>query len=530
MRLIFPLLAVLCLPGASALSVLGRSQGVGAVGDCFVDHGAEACASAGGALILTPLLRAGVHTIEELQSMARVSPPIGGVESFSGYFTTDAAAGNQMFWWHFPAQTSPDDAPLLIWLQGGPGGSSLFGAIVENGPFSVDADLQPQRRDATWNARYNMLYIDNPVGAGFSYTTNDGYVENEDEVAANLYSLLTQFYDVFPRLLDNDLFVTGESYGGHYVPALSYKIHLENLALERRRAEARRAEDVGPAVARRLRTGGPNPARATRSPEMMVPLRGLAIGDGWVDPILQMEGYPAQMFNLGLADGKQTETIRGYCDRTIEAIRAGEMQSAFDAWDEMLNGDVWKYPTYFYNVTHASDYDNFMRTEPPQSFSLYSKFLSQPKIRRAMHAGSGTFGGIAHECELHLMKDFMVSMKPRLQTLLDALMPVDERAPGASPWRYRVLVYNGQLDIIIGAPLTETFLPTVQWHGQAAYAAADREVWKVNAADEEVAGYVREVSNLSQVVVRGAGHIAPADQPERVLDMIQRFVDGRPFA
>lgn len=74
---------------------------------------------------------------------------------------------------------------------------------------------------------------------------------------------------------------------------------------------------------------------------------------------------------------------------------------------------------------------------------------------------------------MHLINDVMYSYKPELAVLMD---------------NYKVLLYNGQLDLIVGVPLTETFLPTVQWSGQAAYAAANRTIWKVQPADVEVAG------------------------------------------
>jgi vitellogenic carboxypeptidase-like protein len=120
-----------------------------------------------------------------------------------------------MYAWYFPSQDGNANAPLLIWLQGGPGGSSMFGLFVENGPFSVDQNLNVVARDFSWNLHYSMLFIDNPVGAGFSYTQVDaGYCTNQLQVSANLLSLLTQFYAVFPETVPCDLYITGESYAG----------------------------------------------------------------------------------------------------------------------------------------------------------------------------------------------------------------------------------------------------------------------------------------------------------------------------
>uniref|UniRef100_H3B7I3 Carboxypeptidase vitellogenic like n=1 Tax=Latimeria chalumnae TaxID=7897 RepID=H3B7I3_LATCH len=90
-----------------------------------------------------------------------------------------------------------------------------------------------------------------------------------------------------------------------------------------------------------------------------------------------------------------------------------------------------------------------------------------------------------------------------------------------------VMLYSGQLDVIVAAPLTERFLPTVPWSKVEEYKQADRTYWKIRSSDTEVAGYVRQVGEFYQVIVRGGGHILPYDQPERSFDMIDRFVSGR---
>jgi len=353
-------------------------------------HGAAPTRGADEPLILTDLLKNGT-AISDIQEQSKVSPQIGNHTSYSGFFTTDSSpeADNNMFFWYLPSQNGDASAPTLIWLQGGPGGSSLFGMFVEMGPFNVDADFNLIANPYTWNDKYNMLFIDNPVGAGFSYTgTGKGYVTNQDEVADNLYSLLQQFYQVFPDVLKTDLYVTGESYGGHYVPSISYKIHQENAAIAAGTAEE--STDYGAPVT--------------------IPLKGLAVGDGWIDPVVQITGYPDMMFNLGkraylvprqwrhrclhvspsltgcvfaclcccltcstystpgLADQKQQAVIQDYCDRAVSFIQEGEMLDAFNVWDEMLNGDVYPY------VARANPHSTFAgcpcALTPPLSASL----------------------------------------------------------------------------------------------------------------------------------------------------------------
>ena len=435
------------------------------------------------------------HGIKKARELSEVKG-IGNITSYSGFFTTTQAAEftRKMFYWYFPAQNGNAKAPLLIWLQGGPGGSSMFGLFAEMGPLELTEDLQVTLRDSSWNKEYAMIFIDNPVGAGFSFPSNDkGYCNNTKEcVASNLYSLLQQFYVMFPEQMENPLFVTGESYGGHYVPAISYYIHERNLDL--------------------TKCNGPT---LLNTPCQALPFQGMAIGDGWIDPVNQMTGYPGLLYNFGLVDDNQLVKIKEYCDSTINLINKNEMKEAFDVWDEMLNGDVYPYPSYFFNVSGSDDYDNMLRTHAPTAFGLYPKYLNQPEVRQQIHVGNAVFNS-GHECELHLLSDFHVSFADELVTLLEY-------------GKYNIFLYSGQLDIIIGAPLTEAFLKVLPWSGKDEYLNAPKTVWRVDPSDAEVAGYVKTVGKFSYIIVRGAGHIAPYDQPQRVLDMIQKFVSGEPF-
>lgn len=407
---------------------------------------------------------------------------VANIESYAGFFPTAPQTDNNMFWWYFPAQNGNKSAPLLIWLQGGPGGSSMFGLFCEMGPFRLTANLELLTRDSTWNDKYSMIFIDNPVGAGFSYTgTGTGYCNNtRNDVAVNLYSLLEQFYGVFPELLNVDLYVTGESYGGHYVPSIAHHIHIQNQ----------------------------------NNPAVRIPLTGIVVGDGWIDPIQQVQGYPDLMFNLGLANTQQREAIEQMCLEVVQDIENNRYQAAFDVWDKMLNGDVYPYPNLFHNMTGSNNYDNLMMTNNPEEFSYYPEYLNQDVIRSAVHVGDAVFNN-GSACEYHLMADVMVSFKPELQDLLNN--------------NYKVLIYSGQLDIIIAPALTERFMNTLQWNHQADFTAASRAVWRVNSTDTEVAGFARSAYNLQHVVVRGAGHIVPSDQPERAYNMISHFIENIPF-
>jgi vitellogenic carboxypeptidase-like protein len=366
---------------------------------------------------------------------------------------------------------------VLLWLQGGPGSSSLFGLFVENGPLVVAKDGSVSRREITWNKEYHMLYIDNPVGTGFSFTNESGgYAVDETEVGINLYRALTQFFTVFSDYVGSDFYVTGESYAGKYVPAIAYRIHLENQG----------------------------------NPKVKINLKGVAIGDGLVDPVNMFGGYGDLMFQFGLVDENEKAHIDNETAIGVEYMRKKEFYQAFLIFDRLMNGDIYPYPTYFYNVTGVTDYYNILRTTEPEEYNYYLPYIHMNSTRAAIHVGNLSYGDHATDVEIHLANDIMNSTADWLAVLMD---------------NYKVLIYNGQLDLIVGAPLTERFLQVLQWSGQKEYLSVQKKIWKVKGSDE-VAGYIRQVSNFWQVVVRGAGHILPHDQPARGYDLITRFVEA----
>ncbi|XP_078572238.1 putative serine carboxypeptidase CPVL [Branchiostoma floridae x Branchiostoma japonicum] len=427
----------------------------------------------GDPLFLTPYLEQGMA--EKARMLSEVHLPGTTVNSFSGYLTVNKTYNSNMFFWFFPALSDPETAPLLLWLQGGPGGSSMFGLFSEMGPFYITKDSQLMMRKTTWVSQYSMLFIDNPVGTGFSFTESDaGYARNQTDVADNLYNALLQFFQIYPSYQKNNFYVTGESYAGKYVPALSYKIHMENPTAK-----------------------------------FKINFKGMAIGDGLCDPLTQYAKLPEFLYHIGLADESQRLRIGVFVDIFGAQIVEGDFLGAFKTFENMLLGNT----SYFYNITGSNDHYNFLRTEEPPEQDYYVDYLALPEVRKAIHVGNLTFHD-GTEVQKHLLQDFLKSVKPWVATIME---------------NYKVLIYNGQLDIIVGAPLTENFLWSLPWSRLEQYQKADRTVWKINPSDTEVAGFVKQVENFYQVIVKGAGHILPFDQPERAYDMIDRFVSGRGF-
>jgi len=446
-------------------------------GEHLLPGGERSSQSAGEALYISKYL----NNPKLAQQLSRVSPLAEDPQdmfSYSGFVTVDVAKDSHMFYWFFPAQNGDVDAPVTIWLQGGPGGSSLFGLFVENGPYSLTSNLTVYPKPYTWNSKYAMLFIDNPVGTGFSYTHDQsGYSNNEDDVANNLYNCLQQFFTVYNNYIDNDLYITGESYAGKYIPALGYKILQENKK-------------------------GKNPN---------INLKGLAIGDGFCDPITQVTAYADFAYNTGLSDESETTVIRAYQDGMVKAIEKKNWSMATQLFNELVNAQY--YPGYYTNITGSWNYYDIRTTGFPD-WPNFMAYVNSTVIRQKLHVGNHYFqdGGDVYN---HLADDMMKSVKSRIPDLLD---------------NYKVMFYNGQYDFIVGAPTTEAFLRSLDWKDIDGYKKVAKVIWKVDPKDVEVAGYVRQFKTLTQVIVRSAGHILPYDQPRSAFDMIDRFIQSKPFS
>jgi carboxypeptidase C (cathepsin A) len=148
---------------------------------------------------------------------------------YSGFL--DATPTKKFFYVFIESKENPDTDPTILWLNGGPGCSSMFGVLVENGPYIVDdGETIIKPNPYPWNQRANVLYIDNPYGVGYSYTENlDDMLHSDMEVSQDLFAALRDWFRAFPERRNNTFWISGESYAGIYVPYLSWQIHQWNM-------------------------------------------------------------------------------------------------------------------------------------------------------------------------------------------------------------------------------------------------------------------------------------------------------------
>lgn len=319
----------------------------------------------------------------------------------------------------------------------------------------------------------NLIYIDNPVGTGYSFTQSDeGYSRNEKQVAHNLHEALKQIFKLFDFHMVKEFWITGESYAGKYIPALAYYIHHAQNSIEN---------------------------------DVVIPLKGVAIGNGLSDPLHQLN-YGDYLYQLGLIDLAGSEQFKKIENEAIACIHSHNMTCAFELFDSLMNIDGNPKGSLFQNLTGFSSYYNYINTSfaGAEEEKFLGDFVQSSHIRRAIHVGNMTFHDSDREnkVEEYLRDDIMVSVALWVADILEY---------------YTVCIYNGQLDVIVAYPLTESYLEKLKFSQSEYYKLAPRIVWKV---DGEIAGYKKQAGNLWDVMIRNAGHMVPRDQPKWIYDLI----------
>ncbi|KAG4906287.1 hypothetical protein JHK84_054797 [Glycine max] len=197
-----------------------------------------------------------------------------------GYLPISPTSTSSIFYAFYEAQNSTlplSQATLLIWLQGGPGCSSMIGNLYELGPWRVTESLTIQPNPGTWNRIFGLLFLDSPIGTGFSVASTPQEIpKDQNTVAKHLFAATTSFLQLDPVFKNSPIYITGESYAGKYVPAIGYYILEKNANLK---------------VSERVN------------------LAGVAIGDGLTDPETQVATHALNAYYVGLINERQKHEL-----------------------------------------------------------------------------------------------------------------------------------------------------------------------------------------------------------------------------
>eukprot|EP00667_Euglena_gracilis_P007963 EG_transcript_8058 len=442
-----------------------------------------------------------------ITSLPHLSSPLC-FKSYSGYLPV-ADDTKHLFYWYHEAAKTPHDAPWVLWLNGGPGCSSLGGMFVEHGPFVVDAQLNVTFNPYSWNTVANILYLEQPAGVGFSYPA---LKRTDDAITAHdSYEALREFLDRHPELRGRPFYLSGESYAGHYVPNLVRTI--------------------------------------LDGPDRRFNLKGFLVGNAYTDwhldcsanvpfahfhALSSPEQYVAAMVACG------GDTARCYwpkpgvpcppdCLAAVAAATANVVDGSIDGYD--IYSDVCPTPDQRRSPSQSSvlqrERQGRLRqavANGPQSLrgttispvfdtciDVYTeRYLNLPEVQRAIHVRPDTIPGKRWvDCGL-AGYDFNY----------ESVLPLYRNWTAAG--KLNILVYSGDIDFVVSFMGSQAWIkslnlpirtPWQRWYG----------------ADRQVAGYYTEYEGLTFLTVKGAGHMVPKDRPLHALNLFASYLAGTPY-
>lgn len=403
------------------------------------------------------------------------------VVSYAGYYALSST--KNYFSWFFESRSNPKTDPVLLWLTGGPGCSSELALFYENGPCSIASNLSTVVNPYGWNSFANLLYVDQPTGTGFSYGAYPGdYDKNEDEVADDLYNFIQLFLTNHPEYANNDFFVFGESYAGHYVPAISYKIFTANQG---------------------------------SSGKYKINLKGFAIGNGLTDPEIQYKYYTEYAYSnpvkplITEAQYKAQTAKIPACTYLIHGCQTTNLDCTLAL--DYCNAEIMSPPL----SGGENQYDISKNcTYPPlcYDFSNLDNFLALNSTRTALGVGSRTWSQCNDLTHEFLNKDWMKNYQDKIPPLLESGI--------------RGLIYAGENDFVCNYKGNKAWTLALPWSGQTGFNNAADHEWLVAGSPAATA---RTYGNFTFLQVHHAGHMVPLDQPANSLEMVRTFLNGLAF-
>lgn len=419
-----------------------------------------------------------------------------------------------MFWWlyHSPQRVDSGETPwpTVLWLQGGPGASGVgYGNFMEIGP--LDAELKP--RATTWLSKADLLFVDNPVGTGFSYVEGGDrslMARTDAEAARDLTALLCALYRDNARLRASPLFIVAESYGGKFAVTTA-------LA-------ALRAAEQG-----RLRAN----------------IAGVALGDSWISPIDFVASWGPLLYQVSRVDEQGLRQCDAVAAKIKDQLDKGQFADAEASWSE-LEGVVIA-------NSNAVNFYNFLKDDAPENAAVmtaqrrrqaastlasfrsrdggYSGYLKAMAAAASSASDSGGFDGLMNTVikkKLGIIpKD--VSWGDQSGDVFDALAgdfmrPRIQEVDQLLKRGVNVTIYNGQLDVICATKGTMDWVQKLKWDGLDKFLSSPRTPIYCSSEEEgQSAGtqaFVKSYKNLNFYWILEAGHMVPIDNPCPALKML----------
>jgi len=405
------------------------------------------------------------------------------LSQYSGYINIDPSHGRRLHYWFIESLGNPSKDPVVVWLNGGPGCSSMDGLLYEMGPIHFNNkpnDLSPIFNPWTWVNISSMLFIEAPAGVGFSYSdTVADYNTNDTRTAADNFRLLQLFTSLFPKYKAHDLWIAGESYAGMYVPML--------------------ANNVMDGIERG---------------QFSMNLKGVLVGNGVTRgaPERSVSDQFQWLYGHGLVAKPLMDQLNTACASNPNSNTCQTLQNrALQGWNGFnpyyLYGDCTPQRPLPKSFTDTVK----LKSNPPCiDSSKGQNYLNSPAVKAAIHVKSDLHWEICSDI-VNYAEDY------------GSVLPIYYRLFSANK---KVLIYSGDADGMVDYTYSEAWTESLKLTQTTSW----RQWFFTDRAGKQVGGFVTEYKEgLAFATIVGAGHMVPQDKPQPAYEMFSRFITGRPL-
>ncbi|CAG7828495.1 unnamed protein product [Allacma fusca] len=433
-------------------------------------------APADGELFLTPFIKNG--ELDKARALSEDNMKVSNIKSekeiksYSGYLTIDEKTNSNLFFWFFPAQENPDNAPVLLWINELPGFSCVRAIFLETGPFKVGPNNLVSERNTSWTRSHSMLYVDSPVGTGFSFSDSDQpYETSSAKEGTEMYEALKQFFTIFKEFQPREFYLAGENYAASLIPNIVKRIESENA-----------------------------------NGDFKINVKGFILGSPYLD-VQQLHKAQA-LYDFGLIDMDQKKMMEETTKISIEMIENGQIKEGTALGLKNYVGP----DSLIAKFTGFEDYFNILVSKPPPEGIWFQNFIDSKEVHNYLHVGLHKYVGANFGVLEHFTKELSTYHGEIYEDMLNK--------------GYRVLIYASQFNLFNPQSGVTEVVNKLKWNGAEKFSKAERKIWKVN---DDIAGYVKKADNFVYAIVRNSGHYAIMDQPGWLLDLIETFLYNREF-
>lgn len=465
------------------------------------------------------------HKITQLPGYSGELPSV----HYSGYIPVGELSGvkGQLHYWLIESENNPADAPVVLWLNGGPGSSSLLGLLTENGQLMTNDESLTNKinnipqvfyNPFSWSLNANMIYLESPKGVGFSYCENAKSsiecVNTDESTALDAYEFLVNFFNLFSEYKNNKFYITGESYAGIYIPMLMNEIKLNKLNAQ-------------------------------------INLIGAAIGNGcWGNTIgtCDFSSPEAQKFsaNFYFGHGMYSQILKTEIDSNCGDFNhlSPKCLKSLSKMDEQIGN------FYIYNIYDECGTDQRRRllennnnnNKTKELFSEIRKKLNAKEFIVETEDSFKVSGGYTaalndYQCGSEAGMDAWLA-NPEVINALNVKagtvgMKYTKTATNLLPLyselinKYQMLIYAGDTDACVPYVGIEEFTRnlnytiTEDWHQWFGNPTLEHDVHK--------AGYAVTYDKFQYITINGAGHMVPRYQPGFSKTLFEKFLANEKF-